>query len=399
MYWNLALDENAGPKTYANAGCQNCRGIMTVTNAGAVSFNNEYYILAHYGKFVDPGAQRVASTTYGEGSIETVAFKNPNGKRTLIALNSGAASRNLVVREGNAAFHYTLPGGAAATFTWDMSVNNNEDVDGGHVEAEDYSTSLPANQNIETVVDPQTGKTVKEVYLANNEELRFSNVSLQAVPMSFQIRYRTLLSGSIEFHQDSATGPLLGSVPFTPGVSTSGVVVGTVTPTAGTHTIYVVAKTAASGEAVALNWFKFAQTPQSPDPVAGKASWKAYGVFGGGTDVPANILDSNNSTRWTTGFPMTYGQWLSVDLGKLTSMTELGAYSQPGDRPHKLRIEVSDDNLNFTTVVDNYVPPADLYSMPFNQRIVGRYIRMTELSEDNPAPWWSMNEINLYNKN
>jgi len=398
LYWNLALDENAGPKTYPGAGCQNCRGIMTVTNAGNVTFNNEYYILAHYGKFVDPGAQRISSTTYGEGSIETVAFKNPNGKRAMLAINSGAQSRGFVVREGNAAFHYTLPAGAVATFTWDMTTNNNEDVDTKYFEAEDYTTSLPANQQIVNITD--SGKSGKAVYLANNEELRFDNVPLQAVPMSFQLRYRTLGSGTIEFRQGSAAGPLLGTVPFSPNDSTTTpVVTGTVTPTAGNQTIYAIAKGAGGGELIELNWFKFSQTPISNDPVTGKASWKAYGVYGGGTDVPANILDSNNATRWTTGAPMTYGHWLTVDLGELKSMNSLGAYSQPGDRPHKLKIEVSDDNLNFTTVVDNYVPPADLYAIPFNQRIVGRYIRMTELSEDNPGSWWSMNEINLYNKN
>ncbi|HTE21654.1 MAG TPA: glycoside hydrolase family 30 beta sandwich domain-containing protein [Candidatus Limnocylindria bacterium] len=396
LYWNLALDENAGPKTYTNAGCQNCRGVMTVTNAGGVAFNTEYYILAHYGKFIDPGAQRIDSTTYGEGSIETVAFKNPSGKKALIALNSGGQARTFTIREGNKAFRYTLPAGAAATFTWEGADNTKEDVDTGRIEAENYASSLPAGQQIVPIVDG--GKSGKAVYLANNEELRFTNVPLQAVPMSFQIRYRTLGSGTIEFRQDSATGPLLGSVPFSPSDSvTSPVATGTVPPTAGTHTLYVVAKGAGSGELIELNWFKFAQTPASGEPVAGKAAWKAYGVFAGGTDVPANILDSNNATRWTTGFPMTYGHWLTIDLGKLTSMSSLGAYSQLGDRPHKLKIEVSDDGLNFTTVVNNYVPPADLYAIPFNQRIVGRYIRLTELSEDNPAAWWSMNEINLYN--
>ncbi|HTE58155.1 MAG TPA: carbohydrate-binding protein [Verrucomicrobiae bacterium] len=397
LYWNLALDENAGPKTNTTSGCQNCRGIMTVTNAGTVAFNNEYYVLSHYGKFVDSGATRVSSTTCGEGSIETVAFKNPNGKRALIALNSGTQSRDLVVREGNAAFHYTLPAGAAATFTWDMPVNNNEDVDTKYFEAEDYSSSNPANQQIVSITD--AGKSGKAVYLANNEELRFNNVSLTAVPLSFQIRYRTLSSGNLEFRQDSATGPLLGTVPFSPNDSTTTpVVTGTVTPTTGSHTLYIVAKGAGGGELIELNWFKFAQTPRDPNPVTGKATWKAYGVHADNVEVPAHILDSNNSTRWTTRNPMTYGHWLTVDLGELKSMNNLGAYSQPGDRPHKLRVEVSDDNLNFTTVADNYVASADFYAIQFNQRIVGRYIRMTELSEDNPGSWWSMNEINVYNK-
>ena len=397
LYWNLALDENAGPRTYTDAGCQNCRGIMTVTNAGTVAFNNEYYILSHYGKFVDPGAQRVDSTTYGEGSVETVAFKNPDGKKTLIALNSGAQSRSFVVREGNAAFRYTLPAGAAATFTWDMPANINEDpTDTGRIEAESYNTSSPASLPISTGID--TGKTSKSVLLANNEQLQFTNQSLQAVPMSFQVRYQTLFSGSLEFRQNSATGPLLGTVPFTPsGWATTSTVTGTVTPTEGTSTIYVIAKSTTAGKVIDLNWFKYSQTVAGTNPIAGKSTWKAYGFNGGGTDLPANVLDGNNTTRWTGGAPMTLGHWFVVDLGKQTVVDTFGAYSNPGDRPHKLRVEISDNAQTYTTLVDNYVAPADLYAIALGQKAMGRYIRLTELSEDNPASWWSINEINLYN--
>lgn len=399
LYWNLALDENAGPKTYPNTefGCQTCRGVMTVTNQGAVAFNNEYYILAHYGKVVTPGAQRVESTTYGEGSIETVAFKNPNGKRSLVALNSGSQSRSFVVREGNAAFRYTLPAGAAASFSWDMPQNNNEDTqDTGRLEAEAYNASSPANLPIGTGTD--SGKTAKYVQLANNEYLRFDNQTLQAVPVSFQMRYQTLFSGSIEFRQNSPTGTLLGTVPFGPtDWATTATVVGTVTPTAGTSSIYAVAKSTTSGKVINLNWFKYSQTPASANPLAGKAGWKAYGWNGGGTDVPTNVLDGNNATRWTGGYPMTLGQWFVVDLGKQTVFDTVGAYSANGDRPRKLRVEVSDDAQTYTTVADNYVAPADLYAISLNQNAMGRYIRFTELSEDNPTAWWSINEINLFN--
>jgi O-glycosyl hydrolase len=397
IYFNLALDENAGPKTSANYGCQNCRGIMTVTNAGGVAFNNEYFILAHYGKFVDPGAQRIDSTTYGEGAIETVAFKNPNGKKTLIALNSGSQSRNFVVREGNAAFRYTLPAGAAATFTWDMPDNINQDaMDTGRLEAEAYNASSPANLPVLSNLDE--GKTAKFVQLGNNEYVRFDNQSLQAIPMSFQMRYGTLLGGTMEFHQNSPTGPLLATIPFSPNNwTTTATVTGTVTPTAGTSSIYAVAKSGISGKVINLNWFKYSQTPASGNPIAGKSTWKAYGFNGGGTDVPANVLDSNNSTRWTGGFPMTLGHWFVVDLGKQTVLDTFGAYSAGGDKPRKLRVEISDDALSYKTLVDNYVAPADLYAIALGQKAMGRYVRLTELSEDNPGNWWSINEINIYN--
>lgn len=397
IYWNLALDENAGPKTFTNAGCQNCRGIMTLNSNGSISFNNEYYILAHYGRFVRPGAQRIDSSTYGEGAVETVAFKNTDGSKALIALNSGSTPRTFTVREGNAAFRYTLPAGAAASFKWSMPDNTTQDIDNSRIEAEGYSSSLPAGAQIIDIVDE--GKHDRAARILNDQELRFNSTAfLGGNPVSFQMRYRTLGSGTVEFRQDSASGPLLASIPFAPtDWQSSAVTTGTVMPQAGTHTLYVILKHPAN-TFIDLNWLKFAENPTGTgQPVAGKSTWKAYGVFGGGADVPGNVLDGDNDNRWTTGWPMTYGHWFVLDAGKQIALNGLGAYSAGGDRPRHLKIEVSDNGIDYKTAVADYVPTADLYFVPFTERMMGRYVRLTELSENNIATWWSMNEINLYN--
>jgi glucosylceramidase len=393
IYWNLALDENSGP--HRTVGCQDCRGIMTVTNAGGVAFNAEYYILAHYGKVVRPGAQRIDSTTFGEGALDTVAFKNPDGSKALIALNSGSAARDFIVREGNAAFRYNLPAGAAASFVWNTPDNTTRDVDNGRLEAESYTISNPANLQPLNITDE--GKADQAIQLANDEYIKFANVPFAGTPLSFQMRYATLFSGNIEFHLDSATGPLLATIPFSPNnYTSSAVVAGSVTPSAGSHHLYVVAKGSGTNKLVNLNWVKFAENGHHPDPVVGKANWKAYGVYGGGADVPANVLDGNNDTRWTTGAPMTYGHWFVLDMRKQVTLSSIGAYSKPGDRPTKVKVEVSDNGLDYTTVQAGYTPPADLYQIPL-ATTMGRYYRITELNE-NPAvgSWWSINEVNGY---
>ena len=114
--FNLALDENFGPHI---GGCTNCNGIVTVNQStGAVTYNYDYYSLGHVSKFVDPGAYRIQSNTFGNNSIETVAFKNPDGTKVLIALNSSASSKKFKVRFSNQSFTYTLSPGAVATFKW-----------------------------------------------------------------------------------------------------------------------------------------------------------------------------------------------------------------------------------------------------------------------------------------
>ena len=81
----------------------------------------DYTALAHTNKFVVPGAYRVESNTFCEGSLEDVAFLNPDGSLVLIVLNTTG---------GNAAFNigwtgkyatYKLPAAAVAAFRWKPS--------------------------------------------------------------------------------------------------------------------------------------------------------------------------------------------------------------------------------------------------------------------------------------
>jgi len=401
IYWNLALDENFGPTTTETTGCQTCRGVMTVTSTGGVAFNTEYYILAHYGKFVNPAAQRIDSTTYGEGAIETVAFKNTDGSKVLMALNSGSVPRTFTVREGNAAFRYTLPAGAAATFKWTMADNVERDIDTGRIEAEAYTSSNPSGAPIVTITDE--GKNDRAVRLVKDQSLAFGSTSFGGTPTSYQARYKTLssTSGTIEFRLDNpTTGQILATAPFQAGANWQTTVVSTngVAPSAGSHTLYAIIRTSgsASSNLLDLNWVKFANNAHNGNEIAGRANWRGYGVYAPNSDVPANVFDANNNTRWTTGFPMTYGHFFTVDMGKQTALDAVGGYSANGDRPRRVKVEVSDNNLDYYTVQPDYTVPADLYQIPLTAPAMGRYFRITELSDTAQTAWWSINELNAY---
>jgi glucosylceramidase len=117
--WNLALDPSGGPHV---GGCGTCTGIVTVGPGDHVTDNAEYYTLGHLARFVQPGAVRIASSSFGttgwNGQIMDVAFRNPDGSTVLVAHNENDNPLTFAVREGDQAFSYTLPGGALATFTW-----------------------------------------------------------------------------------------------------------------------------------------------------------------------------------------------------------------------------------------------------------------------------------------
>lgn len=112
--WTLATDPSQGPHTVG--GCGNCLGGITV-NGTAITRNVGYYIIAHASKFVRPGAVRISSTISGS-NIQGVAFKNLDGSKVLIALNSGSSSQAFNVQWGSESFAYTIPASAVATFQW-----------------------------------------------------------------------------------------------------------------------------------------------------------------------------------------------------------------------------------------------------------------------------------------
>lgn len=112
LLWNLALDENDGPK---NNGCQDCRGVVTINSStGAVTRNVEYYSLAHFSKFVRPGAVRIASSAQSSAP-EHVAFINPDGSTALILSNSDTNGKTITVESGAAQFEVYLGGRFVAT--------------------------------------------------------------------------------------------------------------------------------------------------------------------------------------------------------------------------------------------------------------------------------------------
>ncbi|MGH7520763.1 MAG: glycoside hydrolase family 30 protein [Gemmatimonadales bacterium] len=115
LLWNLALDENHGPH---KGGCGTCRGVVTIdSKSGAVTRNVEYYALAHASRFVRPGARRIGSTT-GVTGLESVAFRNPDGSRVLIVVNTAAAEQRLAVQWAGKALVYELAPGTVATLRW-----------------------------------------------------------------------------------------------------------------------------------------------------------------------------------------------------------------------------------------------------------------------------------------
>jgi glucosylceramidase len=116
VFFNLALNPQGGP---TNGGCTNCRGVLTIDPVThTVTRNVEYYLLAHVGRYVTPGAIRIGSTPANSTGVQSVAFRNPDGSHVLVLYNEGNSGQPVTVLWNGQAARVQIPAGAVETLRW-----------------------------------------------------------------------------------------------------------------------------------------------------------------------------------------------------------------------------------------------------------------------------------------
>ncbi|ADV65898.1 carbohydrate-binding protein [Deinococcus maricopensis] len=259
LLWNLALDETHGPHT---GGCGDCRGVVTINGAdGTVQHNVEYDVLGQYGKAVRPGAVRIDSSTYNTdaGALQSVAFRNPDGRKALIVLNDTDAPTTFKVKEAGASFYATLPAASVATYTWtgagsDAPAPDAPAVDASaRIEAEAYSRA----QGVQTEATTDEGGGRNVGHTDDGDYLVFDRVKFGAPATGVQLRVASGSSGgTVEFRTGSVTGPVVATanVPGTGGWQAWTTLTVPASVPAGTHALYVVFP---KSQGINLNWLQF----------------------------------------------------------------------------------------------------------------------------------------------
>jgi len=117
LFWNLALDQNHGPR---NNGCQDCRGVITISGGGGtITRNEEYYALAHFSKFVRPGAKRIYTLPdQSITNVDFVTFRNTDGTKVMVIANYNDLSKTFTIVQSNKAIKYTMAAKSVVTLTW-----------------------------------------------------------------------------------------------------------------------------------------------------------------------------------------------------------------------------------------------------------------------------------------
>ena len=145
-----------------------------------------------------------------------------------------------------------------------------------------------------------------------------------------------------------------------------------------------------------------AGAPDSGAPDAGpgetalsRNGWIASASLSAGGDVPANAIDGNAGTRWSTGAAMANGMSFNVDMQSPQTFDQItmDAAGSNGDYPRGYQIFVSSDGVNFGNAVASGNGTDQLVTAHFASQ-TARYFQIVQTGA---APnWWSIAELNVY---
>ena len=121
IYWNMVLDENGGPWLVSEVhgdpdGNRQHPVIITNRKTREVYYTGLYYYLAHFSKFVRPGAVRINTTVLRSSGLNCVAFLRV-GHIVLNVINNGGDT-SVAVKCGGRQFIRRLEAHSITTFTW-----------------------------------------------------------------------------------------------------------------------------------------------------------------------------------------------------------------------------------------------------------------------------------------
>ncbi len=114
MHWSLIFDQNGGPN-HVNNLCEAI--IMCDTEKKEYVKTLPYYYIAHFSRYIRPGAVRVGFSRFDD-SLEVTAFQNPDGERVLVILNRSDEEIPFILREGDEAAELKMLPDSIATICY-----------------------------------------------------------------------------------------------------------------------------------------------------------------------------------------------------------------------------------------------------------------------------------------
>ena len=110
--WNIVLDQRGGPNHVGNF-CE--APVIVDVNTKEVRYMASFYYIAHFSKYVVPGAYRVGSSG-GPAGLQTIAFANPDGSLVTVVVNPGDAAVSFALSATGETLACQIPAHAIQTY-------------------------------------------------------------------------------------------------------------------------------------------------------------------------------------------------------------------------------------------------------------------------------------------
>ncbi|MDR3714050.1 MAG: glycoside hydrolase family 30 protein [Puia sp.] len=123
IYWNMILDQDGGPWLVSPVHgdpAQNHQQPVVIVDRSShrVSYTGLYYYLAHFSRFIRPGARRIDCSASGDSpELNFAGFSNPDGSHVLNIVNTGSG-RTCRLRWKNRILFQDIPARSIVTLRW-----------------------------------------------------------------------------------------------------------------------------------------------------------------------------------------------------------------------------------------------------------------------------------------
>ncbi len=126
-----------------------------------------------------------------------------------------------------------------------------------------------------------------------------------------------------------------------------------------------------------------------------RTGWQASASASSANDAPANALDGNSGTRWSTGHGMANGDAFTVNFGAPQTFDQLALDAGPstGDYPRNLAVYVSTDGQNWGNPIAATAGTQQQTWVSFPTQ-TAQYVKVQQLGT--AGNWWSIAEFNAY---
>jgi hypothetical protein len=274
----------------------------------------------------------------------------------------------------------------------------------------------PAAQAVETQLSEtgwtasantnSTGADVPANAIDGNLATRYSSDAYQAPGMYFQVN----LGSAQTFNQvemNTPNSPTDYAVGYNVEVSANGSTFTSVSTGTGTSSPEIVTFTAQTAQYIRVvltassttSWWsidEFTVYNGTPETELSQSGWTASANTNStGADVPANAIDGNLATRYSSDAVQAAGMYFQVNLGSSQTFNEIemNTPNSAGDYARGYNVEVSTDGSTFTSVATGTgTASPEIVSFPDQ---TAQYIRVV-LTAGGTTSWWSIDEFTVY---